>query len=413
MFVVREGYASGEYIKTGSSLLVLVQGVVSRGGAILTHGAFWGDVMLARPILRDTRDAKTLAYTEVARVSRDAITKVAAAYPASAARLRHAALMLATKRSIVLTALVARIVSHKKRLPEDLAQYRATLQARLAVDAASSDGKDKSKAVPLGRWGRMRAAMPSSTSNFLSRLRGLRRQKGTLTFENVVKPVSDIKPTGILRAMESALNADESGGDASKPAPAWREVQYDADGKPIGLLEGGRDAAALNDANGRVHAKGAPAGARRNGRGRGLSSKLASASAATATLIERVDAMMARMEAMEATRQADAREVLLRLTRLEQAHEVVPGAQRPGDERMAVAAPVAGVAALRRACVTPFALSEREAFLDDARASSAASIEGPPSRMRRTGNSGATPAPLNAALLDSPDNYADEGYYSA
>ena len=75
--------------KTGANLTMLVQGVCSRGGAILMQGSYWGDAIVASPALRDSRDAKALSYCEIARVSREALVRTMKHYPTSAKHLHE------------------------------------------------------------------------------------------------------------------------------------------------------------------------------------------------------------------------------------------------------------------------------------------------------------------------------------
>lgn len=119
VFVRHEGFAPGERIESCDSLAVLVQGVCSRGGVIMTRGSFWGDAIITSPVLRDTRDAKALAYCGIARISRAAIFECVTPYPKSAAYLRWAGLMLATKRTLSLIHMIARIEGAKQSRDTD------------------------------------------------------------------------------------------------------------------------------------------------------------------------------------------------------------------------------------------------------------------------------------------------------
>jgi hypothetical protein len=116
-YVTRQGYSIGERVETKSDWLqILVQGVCSRSGSILTAGFSWGDIIVSSPMLRDTRHAKSLSYCEIARVPRSAILSVGANYPKSAAYLRYAGLMLATKRSLMIASLVANVLDKDAQL---------------------------------------------------------------------------------------------------------------------------------------------------------------------------------------------------------------------------------------------------------------------------------------------------------
>ena len=58
-----------------------MQGVVTRGGAIIGVGGHWGDVIITSPMLRDTREAKALGYAEIAKLTRAALIETAKGYP--------------------------------------------------------------------------------------------------------------------------------------------------------------------------------------------------------------------------------------------------------------------------------------------------------------------------------------------
>ena len=61
MFIERESFCAKEKIPSGPDILnILMQGVATRGGAIIAVGGSWGDIILNSPLLRDTREAKAL-----------------------------------------------------------------------------------------------------------------------------------------------------------------------------------------------------------------------------------------------------------------------------------------------------------------------------------------------------------------
>ena len=65
-------------------LCVLSQGLASRLGAILTTGAWWGDLLITSPVLRDTRPARSLGYCEIVTLKRYHLYQVLKDYPVSA-----------------------------------------------------------------------------------------------------------------------------------------------------------------------------------------------------------------------------------------------------------------------------------------------------------------------------------------
>jgi len=121
-FTLREAFAEGEVIphvtrKVGEGgkevdewrLCLLVSGVANRAGSIITSGAYWGDVILTNPLLRDSRAATAMSFCEVASLSRAGLDELSGKHPRSAAIIRQAALKLATKRAIMLAAMYYQI----------------------------------------------------------------------------------------------------------------------------------------------------------------------------------------------------------------------------------------------------------------------------------------------------------------
>ena len=297
MFVKREGYATGERIDTEDALTVLVQGVCSRGGAILLQVAFWGDVVISSKVLRDTREAKALAYCEIARVSRDAVAEVSKGYPKSAAYLRYAGLKLATKRSIVLCSLVARIVSER--------QPSADKQRGLEKQTTSTS--------LLSHWQMVRKQVGNEFNPLMKALRtGLLAKKQIAFLNDKVQPVDPrLKPTSVLQMIVGRSNEEQG---ASKNTGAWREIRYDDEGHMI--IE---DALGAPEAGNLAMSTAAASGAKAKVKPKKLTSTTA-ADANSAALIDlgsRVDALTNLLETMEANRRADSREVLHRLARLE------------------------------------------------------------------------------------------------
>lgn len=90
-------------------LIILVDGVASRAGAILTTGASWGDILISSARLRDTRPAKALTFCELVVLGRDALERLMPKFPPSARSIRHAALKLATQRMITILAMYAKL----------------------------------------------------------------------------------------------------------------------------------------------------------------------------------------------------------------------------------------------------------------------------------------------------------------
>lgn len=143
MQLERESFAADEYIKSltfdgEARMYIIVSGIASRGGAFFTSGMSWGDIILASPLLRDTRPAKTLGYCEVVSLTRSGLEKVVKAFPASAGEIRLAGLKLATRRSILL---VSSYIKYKKTKKASLAVEGETggMIAGVAADEGDLD----------------------------------------------------------------------------------------------------------------------------------------------------------------------------------------------------------------------------------------------------------------------------------
>ena len=126
MHVQREAFSANEKVPNSDPagqprLIILVTGVVHRAGAIFTTGAWWGDLILTSPALRDTREAKALGYCEVATLSRTRLFDILDGYPEAAKIIRHAALKLSVQRAMIVIAMYARI-----RIAQNLAKARAS-----------------------------------------------------------------------------------------------------------------------------------------------------------------------------------------------------------------------------------------------------------------------------------------------
>ena len=90
-------------------LVILVDGVACRGGAILTVGASWGDIQITQERLRDTRPAKALTFCELVVLGRDALESLLPRFPISEKIVRQSALKLGTQRMMVVLAMVAKL----------------------------------------------------------------------------------------------------------------------------------------------------------------------------------------------------------------------------------------------------------------------------------------------------------------
>jgi hypothetical protein len=117
IYLRREAFEVNSDIRSDGRLTILVQGVASRAGTIITAGTpggSWGDIILTSKRLRDTRLARALSYCEVAQVERAHLFKVAEMHPNSASVIREAGLRLATWRAIILISSFVRMVRARR-----------------------------------------------------------------------------------------------------------------------------------------------------------------------------------------------------------------------------------------------------------------------------------------------------------
>ena len=283
MFVQRQGYASGEKVATIDGLHILVQGVLSRAGAILTAGSYWGDAIISSPVLRDTRSAKTIAYSEVATITREHIMEVAKQYPKSLSYLRYAGLTLATKRSLMIAAMVARLMASRK---------------------AASEPKSETK--PLGikagtaKWGLVKKDVKEKASPISRLLSRMRNKKKMIAFNSSAPPPPldpGVKMSSILMAVKekgalSNEEADEAGATKLDVTATGRIA------KPDSPVPGGRGSFGMSGTS-NPHAP------------------QQYASGEFATLTKRVEELTKALKASETSRRADANEMLSRLAKLD------------------------------------------------------------------------------------------------
>ena len=116
----REAFAADEKIQnvdeTGESrMCILDQGIASRGGAILTTGASWGDLLITSQLLRDMRLAKALGYCEVVMLTKSRLEEASTNFPMSAQLIREAGLKLATQRAMIVISMYTRLRLHRTR----------------------------------------------------------------------------------------------------------------------------------------------------------------------------------------------------------------------------------------------------------------------------------------------------------
>jgi hypothetical protein len=105
----REAFAKREPIISEDELVILTAGMAAfRGGAFLAAGASWGDIILQSRALRDTTPVVALSYCEVAKLSRHDLFEVLHHFPASRKPIQQAALLLATRRAMIIISVYAR-----------------------------------------------------------------------------------------------------------------------------------------------------------------------------------------------------------------------------------------------------------------------------------------------------------------
>jgi len=119
-YMDREAFAAEEKIPSVEDngeprMCILDQGLCSRGGAILTSGAFWGDLLISSPTLRDLRVAKAMGYCEIVTLARHCLDEALLQYPESQKLIREAGLKLATQRAIIVISMYARLKHNRER----------------------------------------------------------------------------------------------------------------------------------------------------------------------------------------------------------------------------------------------------------------------------------------------------------
>jgi hypothetical protein len=116
----REAFAADERIPNVDDvgefrMCILDQGLASRGGAILTSGASWGDLLISSKMLRDMRSAKALGYCEVVTLTRTRLDDALVQFPASQKLIREASLKLATQRAMIVISMYTRLRAYRAR----------------------------------------------------------------------------------------------------------------------------------------------------------------------------------------------------------------------------------------------------------------------------------------------------------
>ena len=234
MQLERESFAADEYIKSltvdgEARMYIIVSGIASRGGAFFTSGMSWGDIILASPLLRDIRPAKTLGYCEVVSLTRSGLEKVVEAFPASAVEIRLAGLKLATRRSILL---VSSYIKYKK------SKKASTAEAGGMTAGVTADEGDLDSPIDVLRQLQgdtctgsilAEASGPSSAPPdrgpsegdrnmrvLLEIVRGLERSQTQSTLQ--LKRVADS-----MKLLSDRLERLEKHGPSSKPSSAERQ----------------------------------------------------------------------------------------------------------------------------------------------------------------------------------------------
>ena len=133
-------------------LHILVQGVVARAGNIISlddipSQRWWGDILLAAPVLRDQRLARTLTYTETATLTRANLFSVMEGFPISANKIRQAALKLAAKRAILSIRREARTTNTRAACAHSQRPGRAQIEHAIRRWTSSTDRTFKARSA--------------------------------------------------------------------------------------------------------------------------------------------------------------------------------------------------------------------------------------------------------------------------
>lgn len=143
-FTDREAFAADERIPSveeggEARMCILDHGLASRGGAILTSGASWGDLLVSSPMLRDLRIAKALGYCEIVTLTRPGLDEALQQFPASQQLIREAGLKIATQRAILVISMYARVKASRARKMRD-ARLAANGGALPAPNGEAAEG---------------------------------------------------------------------------------------------------------------------------------------------------------------------------------------------------------------------------------------------------------------------------------
>lgn len=124
--LTHHGYEATEMVYLAeSSLCIVTRGTGVKGGKPITLKEYWGeDFVVTSPALRDNRPASALTYMEIACLSRSALLESMERFPASAKRIRLAALHLAMIRAPLL---ISRYFEMKLPDPQQQAAVRRGL----------------------------------------------------------------------------------------------------------------------------------------------------------------------------------------------------------------------------------------------------------------------------------------------
>jgi len=177
-FTHREAYAMEEAIPTHGPdgnlrLMLLVNGVACRGGAILTTGACWGDILLTVPRLRDMRPAKALNFCELVVLSANDLQKMLPRYPESHKIIRQAALKLATRRMFILIAMYGQLRKHST--PQEAVEIKPVSPSLSPIPAIEAKARGLTQQGGAVRKTTAAPVIPDSPADHLKALNGLLR----------------------------------------------------------------------------------------------------------------------------------------------------------------------------------------------------------------------------------------------
>lgn len=242
--VRRIAYGPQDRIFTEDTLTIITHGMASRGGVLLSVGAFFGDIIITSQALRDTTRAKALSYCEVARISRADMYEVLVDYPGSQHIIKQAGLRLALARAVTIISVYVhantvnrsaksfkRLVARKEKQQEEGGEPSLFRQERQRSLVGLTGGLAIGEMVAT----RPSAVLQTLFGAVLGQWREIEHVGKDLV---IIEPDTDgSDPTGELIAMFQRYDVDGSGAiDVDELKLALGDLGFDAERDEASVL---------------------------------------------------------------------------------------------------------------------------------------------------------------------------------